>query len=176
METLPPNDAEDVPLPNYITDFDDMRGWFHAWRNSEYSWRAWGDDTRSTRLYYPASLQYNGGDYFVTVDGLGRRKGGYTRFACTINPSSGKLEHLCVQTRDSLCRLNNSTWDRTVIRNTAPALFRLANFPLGAIPHGRRDQPGSWTSKEWTFVIIRWAAASLGIAIMVSFRISNAHI
>lgn len=167
METLPPNDAEDVPPPNYITDFDDMRGWFHAWRYSEYSWRACGDDTRSTRLYYPASLQYNGGDYFVAVDGLGRRKGGYTRFACTINPSSGKLERLCVQTRDSLCRLNNSTWDRTVIRNTAPTLFRLANFPLGAIPHGRRDQPGLWTSKEWTFVLIRWAAASLGIAIML---------
>jgi len=130
---------------------------------------SWGDESRPVRLYYPASLQYNSQDDYNAIDGMGRQIHGVQPYACTINPSSGKFERLCVQTRDSFCTLPNSTWDRTIIRNTAPRLFRLANFPLQVIPSGKRHQIHEWNRENWVSVAIRWIPASLGIAILVSF-------
>src|SRR5438552_752773 len=88
------------PLPEYIANFDDARGWYHAWRYTQHSWRGWGFDSRP-RLYHPARLRYRPGERYFAVDGLGRKETGNTPYACTINPSSGKFERLCVQTRDS---------------------------------------------------------------------------
>jgi hypothetical protein len=129
-----PSNSNEEPVPDYIANFNDIHGWYYAWTRTEYSWRGWSDDSRPVRLYYPASLQYNVQDDYNAIDGMGRQIPGNQPFACTINPSSGKFERLCVQTRDSFCTLDNSTWDRTVIRNTAPRLFRLANsiIPLFA--------------------------------------------
>ena len=125
-----PSNSNEEPVPDYIANFNDIRGWYYAWTRTKHSWRDWGDESRPVRLYYPASLQYNTQDDYNAIDGMGRQNPGDQPYACTINPSSGKFERLCVQTRDSFCALDNSTWDRTVIRNTAPRLFRLANFPL----------------------------------------------
>jgi hypothetical protein len=161
------NDGDDEPVPNYVDNSNVTRGWFHAWNNTKPSWRAWRDETRP-RLYYPASLQYHARDYYVAVDGMGRQKSGTMPYACTVNPASGKFERLTVQTRDSFCTLDNSTWDRTIIRNTAPRLFRLANFPLSAIPLNRRHKIHLWTGTDWVSVMVRWVPASLAVNISVS--------
>jgi hypothetical protein len=161
------NDGDDEPVPDYIDNSNVARGWFHAWISTKPSWRAWRDETRPI-LYYPASLQYHARDDYVAVDGMGRQIAGNTPYACTVNPSSGKFERLTVQTRDSFCTLDNSTWDRTVIRNTAPRLFRLANFPLSAIPLSRRHQIQLWTRRDWVSVVTRWVLASFGVTIAVS--------
>jgi hypothetical protein len=161
------NDGGDEPVPAHTDNSNDVRGWYHAWRNTEHSWRAWRDETRP-RLYYPASLRYNERDNYVAVDGMGRLVSGNTPYACTVNPLSGKFERLTVQTRDSFCTLNNSTWDRTIIRNTTPRLFRLANFPLSAIPLRRRGRIQLWTGRDCVSVVVRWVPASLGISILVS--------
>ncbi|KAF4637689.1 hypothetical protein G7Y89_g402 [Cudoniella acicularis] len=169
-------------VPDYIANFHDIRGWYYARTKTQFSWRSWGDESRPVRLYYPASLQYNTHDNngaindmngaldgvgYYAIGGMGRQIRGDQPYACTINPSSGKFERLCVQTRDSFCTLDNSTWDRTVIRNTAPRLFRLANFPLQGIPLGKRYQIEEWTRKDWISVVVRWIPASLGIAILL---------
>jgi len=156
-------------VPDYITNFNDIRGWYHAWAKTEHSWRDWDDESKPVRLYCPASLQYNAQYDYIAIDGMGRQIPGDQPYACTINPSSGKFERLCVQTRDSFCTLDNSTWDRTVVRNTAPRLFRLANFPLQIIPSGKRYLVKEWTRENWISVAIRWIPASLGIVILVSF-------
>jgi hypothetical protein len=161
------SDGDDEPVPDYIDNSNVVRGWFHAWTSTEHSWRDWGNETRP-RLYYPASLQYNARDYYVAVDGMGRRIPGNTPYACTVNPSSGKFERLTVQTRDSFCTLNNSTWDRTIIRNAAPRLFHLVNFPLSAIPLRRSHRIQLWTGRDWVSVVARWIHASLGVYILVS--------
>ena len=160
------NDGDDEPVPDDIDSSNFARGWFHAWTRTEHSWRAWREIR--PRLYYPASLQYRAQDGYVAVDGMGRRITGNTPYACMINPSSGNFERLTVQTRDSFCTLKNSTWDRTIIRNTAPRLLRLASFPLSAIPLSRRDQIELWTRKERVSVVTRWVVASFGITILVS--------
>lgn len=162
------SNADGEPLPEYITEFNDIRGWLHAWTNTEHSWRGLFGDIRP-RLYYPASLQYKTRDDFVAVDGMGRLISQNTPYSCTINPSSGKFERLTVQTRDSFCRLDNSTWDRTIIRTAAPKLFRVANFALGGIPHERKHQLELWTGTDWMSVVIRWVPASFGILVLVSF-------
>jgi hypothetical protein len=166
--------VDDEPLPEYITEFNDIGGWLHAWYSTEHSWRGWFGGIRP-RLYYPAGLKYKGRDDFVAVDGMGRPWSKNTpyssdihAYSCTINPSSGKFERLTVQTRDSFCGLDNSTWDRTIIRNTAPKLFRLANFALGGIPVERRHQVELWTGADKRSVLIRWIPASLGIFVVVS--------
>ncbi|KAF8851592.1 hypothetical protein BDZ45DRAFT_707817 [Acephala macrosclerotiorum] len=119
------------------------------------------------RLSTHGEAGYNSQDNYNAIDGMGRQISGDQPYACTINPSSGKFERLCVQTRDSFCTLDNSTWDRTVIRNTAPRLFRLANFPLQAILPGRRHRIEEWTRADWISVVIRWIPASLGIVIIL---------
>jgi hypothetical protein len=144
-----PSNSNEEPVPDYIANFNDIHGWYHAWARTEHSWRGWGDESRPVRLYYPASLQYNAQDNYNAIDGLGRQIPGDQPYACTINPSSGKFERLCVQTRDSFCTLENSTWDRTIIRNTAPRLFRLANFPLQAIPPAKRNQIKAGFLHRW---------------------------
>jgi hypothetical protein len=164
-----PSNSNEEPVPDYIANFNDIHGWYHAWTRTEHSWRGWGDESRPVRLYYPASLQYNAQDGYNAIDGMGRQIPGDQPYACTINPSSGKFERLCVQTRDSFCTLENSTWDRTIIRNIAPRLFRLANFPLQAVPPAKRHQIKEWTREDWISVVIRWIPASLGIVILVSF-------
>lgn len=167
MTTPAFNDGDDEPVSDYIDNFNDVRGWYYAWTSTEHSWRAWRDETRP-RLYYPASLQYNARDDYVAVDGMGRRISGNTPYACTVNLLSGKFERLTVQARDSFCTLNNSTWDRTIIRNAGPRLFRLANFPLGGIPLGRRDRIQLWTGGDYVSVVARWVPASIGISYYVS--------
>jgi hypothetical protein len=166
--------VNDDPLPNSIPEINDIKGWYHAWSNTEYSWRGFFPDTKP-RLYYPASMLYNARGDFVAVDGMGRLISQNMPYSCTINPSSGKFEPLTVQTRDSFCRLNNSTWDRTIMRNAAPNLFRLANFALEGVPLERRLQVSLWTGTDWMSVVIRWIPASLGICILVSSFISTTH-
>jgi len=161
------NEGDNEPVPDYAASSNDVRGWYHAWRSTEHSRRAWCDETRP-RLYYPASLQYNARDDYVAVDGMRRIVSGNTPYACTVNPVTGKFERLTVQTRDSFCTLNNSTWDRTIIRNTAPRLFRLANLPFSAIPLERRDRMQLWTSRDYVSVVVRWVPASFGISVLVS--------
>ncbi|PVH70359.1 hypothetical protein DL98DRAFT_504723 [Cadophora sp. DSE1049] len=90
-----------------------------------------------------------------------------TPYSCTINPSSGKFEPLTVQTRDSFCRLNNSTWDRTIMRSAAPKLFRVANFALRGIHHEKRSRIELWTGTDWMSVVLRWIPAFLGIVILL---------
>jgi hypothetical protein len=171
MATLT-DDDHDV-LPRHIGTFDDTKGWIYAWIHTKYAWR-WREDNRQfmpsrPRLYYPAQLQYKPGETYFAVDGLGRQfRDGNRQFECTINPSSGKFERLCVQARDEFCTFGNSTWDRTVIRNTAPSPFRLATFPFKGIPLERRYTRSSWTSPDIISVTYRWILASLGIIILVS--------
>jgi hypothetical protein len=152
---------------NQVDEDEHARGWYHAWRHTQYSWRGWGFDSRP-RLYHPAGLRYRPGEQYFAVDGLGRKETGNTPYACTINPSSGKFERLCVQTRDSFCTLGNSTWDRTVIRSAAAPLFRLGTYPLKGIPPQKRHDMNSWTFEDWVSVSLRWTAASFGIIIVVS--------
>ncbi|KIW99999.1 uncharacterized protein Z518_10927 [Rhinocladiella mackenziei CBS 650.93] len=144
----------------------DCRGWVHAWADPECSWRGWSGESRP-RVYYDAKLRYKDGDEYFAVDGLGRRITGRVPYECTINSASGKFQRLCVQTRDSYCKLPNSPWDRTCIRNAAPKLFRVARFALAGIPPERRNNIGSWTGQDWLSVAWRWVPASLGVTIIL---------
>lgn len=155
-----PNDTQ----PGYISDYNDIRGWWHAYFYGTYAWR----NSHRPRLYYPAGYTYVTGQPYIAVDGMGRIKKGDTAYDCTINPSTGKFEPLCVQTTDSLCAVPNSTWDRTIIRNGAPRLFRLASFAFRGIPVARRHDLKMWTKYDWASVTSRWVPSSLGIFILVS--------
>jgi len=163
MSTCQADEEDKDPLPPYIASFDDVRGWHHAYGDGKYTWR-WSS---RPRLYYPASLQYKPGNEYFAVDGMGRRRKGEQRFECTINPTSGKFERLCVQTRDSFCELQNSTWDRTIMRNSAPRMLRLAEFTLRGIDWSKRHEPDKWDASDWWSVVWRWFPASLGISILV---------
>jgi hypothetical protein len=156
---------DEEALPDYIANFNDTHGWFHAFFRAEYSWR--GSRPRP-RLFFPAKQEYNPVDEYLAVDGLGRKWKGNIPFSCTINPKSGKFERLCVQTRDSICTLNNSTWERTIIRNSGPRIFRIANFPTRIIPPGRRHRIALWNQRDWELVLTRWIPSVLGIFILVS--------
>jgi hypothetical protein len=157
-------DDEDTDLPSsFIINFDDARGWNNAYIAGKYTWR-WG---LRPRLYYPASLQYKPGQEYFAVDGMGRRRKGTQPFECTINPVSGKFERLCVQTRDSFCQLQNSTWDRTIMRNSAPGMLRLSQFPFRGILLSKRHDPNKWDNNDRLSVALRWLPATLGITILV---------
>ncbi|KAH9904158.1 hypothetical protein F4778DRAFT_780839 [Xylariomycetidae sp. FL2044] len=119
-------------------DFNDARGWWRAVIRDAGRYK-WGFRHRPV-LYYPAELEYTPGPQYFAVDGLGRTTSdGNQMYECTISPETGKFERLCVQTRDSLCRLDNSTWDRTIIRNTSPVELRVSAFPMhGFSSHGRK--------------------------------------
>lgn len=159
---------KEIPLPTYIANFDDARGWYHAYDAGTFTWRSWSDETTRPRLYYPASLQYRPGAEYFAVDGMGRRRKGKQLFECTINPTSGKFERLCVQTRDSFCQLKNSTWDRTIMRNSTPRMLHLAQFPFRGIYWSKRYSLDEWEASDWWSVFWRWLPATLGISILVS--------
>ncbi|RFU33032.1 hypothetical protein B7463_g3304, partial [Scytalidium lignicola] len=162
MATNIAHDGDEMPAD--IANFNDAHGWYRAAVNRDRlpSWR-W----KRPRLYYPAKLQYNPVDKYAAVDGMGRTKDGTEMFECTLNPASGKFELLCVQTRDSFCTLENSTWDRTIIRNSAPRLLRLATFPFHGIHWSKRSKPKEWDGKDWQSFAWRWVLGSLGITFFV---------
>ena len=158
----------DDALPSYISTFNDIHGWYHASNggNGVFEWRF----SPRPRLYYPANFKYRDGEEYLAVDGMGRTTTSKRMYDCTINPTSGKFERLCVQTRDSICSLSNSSWDRTIIRNSAPRMLRLANFPFQGIHWAKRDDWNSWDAEDWWSVVWRWTPASLGLSIMVRTR------
>jgi hypothetical protein len=160
-------DGNDM-VPDHAANFDDLRGWYHAFASTDYTWRGLSN-AKGPRLYYRAALKYvRRSEYaYVAVDGMGRKVRDNEPYPCTIDPASGKFLRLCVQTRDSFCSLPNSTWDRTVIRNVAPRLFRLATLPLKAVPIERRHDTTLWTTADWASVAGLWLLSSLGISILV---------
>jgi hypothetical protein len=165
-------------VPDHAANFDDVRGWYHAWANSEYIWRGLSN-AEGPRLYYRAAWKYlRRPEYtYIAVDGMGRMVRDNEPYPCTIDPASGKFKRLCVQTRDSFCQLPNSTWDRTIIRNVAPRLFRLATLSVRVVPLERRHDTTLWTKKDWAAAAGVWFLSSLGISILVrSYQLLPASI
>jgi hypothetical protein len=149
---------------------EDIKGWYHAWRNTACSWGD-RDGGNRTWLQYRAVLCYKPDlpdQVCFAVDGLGRHKRPKAPFECTINPVSGKFERLCVQTKDSFCELGESTWDRTFIRNAAPYLCRIATLAFRGVPVKRRDSPESWNGADRVSILVRWVTSAFGISIIVS--------
>ena len=151
-------------LPDYIANFNDLHGWFDAFFKHERSWRGFSS---RPRVFFCAKQAYNPGEEYLAIDGLGRKWRSTIPFSCAINPNSGKFERLCVQTRDSICNLSNSTWERTVVRNAGPRILRIALFPTRALPVGKRSDLHSWEWVDWAIVITRWIPSVLGIFILV---------
>ncbi|OAQ59325.2 3-hydroxyisobutyrate dehydrogenase protein [Pochonia chlamydosporia 170] len=153
----------------FIANFDDAKGWFNAWSgsNGQWQWRPWGEEPSRPKLYYASALQYKAGFDYFAVDGMGRITTGNRPFECTIHPYTGKFEKLCVQTRDSFCNLANSTWDRTVLRQSGPGLLRLALFTRQGIHKSKRADPDKWDAGDWLSVMIRWIPASVGMSLLI---------
>lgn len=154
--------------------FQDVWGYwttfFHGIRGREYSWRWY----QKPFLYYPAHVAYTPTlNEFVATDSLGRVTRSRWPFECTINPNTGKYERLCVQTTNPLCVLENSTWDRTVIRNVTPKFLRFAVLPLSMIPRERRTNFSNYTRREKFGVVVLWIVAVVGL--MPSMVIPSTH-
>lgn len=172
LDTTPPRRvvADWDPLVSFIDRFDDVRGWYSAWRDpvNVATWRSRDDAQRRPRLYYPAGHKYPSLSYeFFAVDGMGRALISSQPFECTIHPYTGKFERLCVQTRDSICRMRNSTWDRTPIRCSGPRLLLVALFPRQAIHKSKRWDVDKWDLRDWISVAARWIPASFGVLLLV---------
>lgn len=160
---------EGEPLHPDVEGFNDVRGWYHAFAgsNGPYEWRSWNEEPSRPRLYYAAGLQYRPREEYLAVDGMGRTQNGDQPFECTINAYTGKFERLCVQTRDSLCSLQNSTWDRTIMRRSAPRILRLALSTRYGIPKSKRWDVNKWDAGDWGSFAWRCIPAGLGAIILV---------
>lgn len=74
------------------------------------------------------------------------------------------LARMLVQAADSIYEDDSSaTWRRTFIRNKAPWMIRLANWPVNTVPSSRKD----WTTQDWTRVILIWPLACFGLSVAV---------
>lgn len=80
------------------------------------------------------------------------------------------LARMLVQAADDIYKGDSSaTWRRTFIRNKAPLMIRLANWPTNAVPSHRKH----WTNQDWTRVALIWPVACLGLCIAVSSKPSR---
>lgn len=158
-----------------MSSYGGSRGWFSAFveyfsawymsREFQENFSTWNWSwTREPHLYCPAGQKYQQLDEeFTATDGMGRTFQSREPYECTLNPSTGEFERLCVQAVDTVCRQSNSTWDRTVIRNAAPKSVRLALLPFWRIPHHRRNDPESYTSDDWLQVAVWWIVSVVAL-------------
>lgn len=140
--------------------YADSRGWWSTFLGGSYSWR-WYDEPH---LYQQARLQYKPLNHqFTASDGMGRVTRSDRPFECMVNPNTGEFERLCVQSVDSVRGLENSTWDRTIIRNVAPKSVRFALLPFRLIPQDRRNHPSQYTPGDWLSVALLWIPSVLAL-------------
>ncbi|KAI1773002.1 hypothetical protein F4818DRAFT_130584 [Hypoxylon cercidicola] len=145
-------------------EFNDAKGWWHTFLNDMGNYKL--GFRHQVMLYYPASLEHPPGPIFFAEDGMGRKHTDKNqRFDYTINPSTGEFERLCIQARDSYRRLENSTWDRTIIRNAAPLSLRVSRFPYRGIPLHKIHRNEKWDGTDWLFVSLRWFLAGLALGL-----------
>jgi hypothetical protein len=84
-----------------------------------------------------------------------------------ILPYDVHLARMLVQTTDDVYDgPGNATWRRTFIRNVAPYVIRIANWPFNSVKVNKEY----WDSTDWTMIILKWPVSCLGLAIMVSCR------
>ncbi|KAI0166765.1 hypothetical protein GGR52DRAFT_555444 [Hypoxylon sp. FL1284] len=140
-------------------EFNDARGWWYTFFHDMGKYKL--GFQRQVVLHYPASLKYPTGPVYFAEDGMGRQHTNmHQRFDYTIDPSTGAFEPLCIQGRGS-CRVENSTWDRTLIRNASPMTLRIARFPYQGLWSHKRDTREQWEGADWASVSARWFIASL---------------
>jgi hypothetical protein len=142
--------------------FNDAVGFWRTFFGSAvYKWRwRW---SREPHLYYPARWEYKDVHEFITVDAVGRKIKRSKPFESTIDPTDTRIEKICVQTTDSLCKTANCTWDRTVIRSVGSPALRLALLPFRKIPRKRRDVHEEYTSEDWAMVLALWIPSVVGL-------------
>src|SRR3569833_374496 len=159
--------AAGVVLGGFLVSYADASGWWEAFFGGGFNWR-W--DT-SPHLHYKPGLQYRSQGDFTVVDGLGRLKSYQKPFDCFIDPDTGKIETLYVQSTASICALSqsapNATWQRTIIRNVSPMFLRAANLPFALIPATRRHDKSLYTEEDWWIVVGMWIPSILAFTLLV---------
>ncbi len=142
----------------------DIRGYWRTFFRFDYAWR-WG---AKPHLHFPAGQEYTQTDEYIAIDGMGREFRDRRPFECTIDPTTGKFQTLYVQATDSICKLSNATWKRTVVRNVAPKFLRCANIPFQMIPTERVDSSSKYTGTDWLTVVVLWIPAVIYLFFAVS--------
>lgn len=150
----------------------DASGWWAALSIGGFSWRWF----TSPRLYFRPGLEYTSQGPFIVVDGMGRLKQFEKPIDCFIDPETGKIETLYVQSTNSICALSrsapNATWKRTVIRNVSPMFLRAANLPFRFISAERRYDRSLYTTEDWCIVLLMWIPAVMAFNTLVKFPLS----
>jgi hypothetical protein len=145
----------------YVDARYDIQGWWAAIRRGGY------DRSFHTPvwLHYKAGLQYKAQGRFFFFDFMGRRTEHDRPFDCVLEPESGKVGALCVQTLDSVCALSktdpNCTWDRTIIRDVSPKILWAARLPYVLIKKEKRDDASQYTFGDKVSVVFAWVFLSV---------------
>jgi hypothetical protein len=116
------------------------------------------------KYHQHATLAYESTERHRYRDAVGRVYTGIEEDRFLL-PYDVHLARMLVQTTDAVYKgPGNATWRRTFIRNVAPYIIRIANWPLNSV----KVSKDHWDGTDWAKIISKWPLSCLGLAIMVS--------
>jgi len=89
-----------------------------------------------------------------------------------LSTEDAKLIRLVVQATDEIYNGDeNSTWQRTYMRDVSPLILRVANWPMS----GLDSQPDGTRALAWAFLAMKWLPACITVFPMVRSHASELY-
>lgn len=121
--------------------------------------------------YQKAGYEYHDPERHHHRDSMSQVYRGAAEDRC-LSPEDAKLIRLVVQATDDIYNADeNSTWQRTYMRDVSPLILRVANWPMS----GLDSQPDSTRVLAWAFLAMKWLPACIMVFPMVRSHASELY-